>query len=67
MRGGTLDIRSHKWFEDMDWMSLYGQKLPPPYTPKIRGPGDATNFDEYNEEPIQYSTIDKYAKEFEQF
>ena len=38
-----------------------------PYIPKCRGPGDASNFDEYDEEAIDVSTTEKCGDEFEDF
>jgi len=67
LRGGAMDIRSHKWFHGINWIDMYHQKGTPPYVPPTDGPGDASLFDEYNEEPIVYSTVNKYEKEFEAF
>ena len=38
-----------------------------PYIPRCTGPGDASNFDEYDEEPINVSSTEKYGTEFEDF
>jgi len=38
-----------------------------PYTPKCSGPGDASHFDEYDEEPIDVSLRVKCGEEFEDF
>lgn len=39
----------------------------PPFKPKMKGPGDTSNFDEYEEEPIRVSITEKYSKEFADF
>lgn len=67
LRGGAWDVRHHKWFEDINWLDMYYQRQLPPYIPKSGGPGDASNFDDYDEEPIRISSVDKYRKEFETF
>ena len=67
LRGGALDVRGHKWFSDVDWLAVYHQKVTPPYSPPVSGPGDASNFEDFEEEPIVYSTINKFDKEFEGF
>jgi len=38
-----------------------------PYIPKCSGPGDASNFEEYDEEPIDVSSTEMYGKQFEDF
>ncbi|XP_059496006.1 cAMP-dependent protein kinase catalytic subunit gamma-like isoform X5 [Stegostoma tigrinum] len=42
-------------------------KEEPPFKPKFRGPGDTSNFDEYEEEAIRISLTEKYSKEFADF
>ncbi|KTG03666.1 hypothetical protein cypCar_00014357 [Cyprinus carpio] len=38
-----------------------------PIIPKCRGPGDTSNFDEYDEEDIRVSVTEKCTKEFLEF
>ncbi|EJW70958.1 hypothetical protein WUBG_18140 [Wuchereria bancrofti] len=38
-----------------------------PFLPKCRGAGDASNFDDYEEEPLRISSTEKCAKEFADF
>lgn len=38
-----------------------------PFIPKCRGPGDTSNFDDYEEEDIRASLTEKCAKEFADF
>lgn len=38
-----------------------------PFIPKFKGPGDTSNFDDYEEEAIRISVTDKCAKEFADF
>lgn len=38
-----------------------------PFIPKCRGPGDTSNFDEYEEEEIRVSLTEKCGKEFAEF
>ncbi|CAG0912231.1 unnamed protein product [Notodromas monacha] len=42
-------------------------KVEVPYTPPCSGPGDASNFDDYDEEPLRISSTEKCAKEFADF
>lgn len=38
-----------------------------PFIPKCKGPGDPSNFDDYEEEPLRISSTEKCAKEFADF
>lgn len=38
-----------------------------PFIPKCKGPGDTSNFDDYEEEPLRISSAEKCAKEFSDF
>jgi len=38
-----------------------------PFTPKTKGPGDTSNFDDYEEEQLRISSTEKCAKEFADF
>lgn len=38
-----------------------------PFIPKCKGPGDTSNFDDYEEEEIRVSFTEKCAKEFAEF
>ncbi|XP_051897855.1 cAMP-dependent protein kinase catalytic subunit alpha-like isoform X4 [Pristis pectinata] len=67
LRNGVNDIKNHKWFVNTDWISIYKRTEEPPFKPKMKGPGDTSNFDEYEEEPIRISLTEKYSKEFAEF
>lgn len=67
LRNGVQDVKGHRWFSDADWSALYEKKIPAPFVPKCSGPGDPSNFDDYEEEPIRIAVTEKCAVEFEQF
>ncbi|CAI2293745.1 unnamed protein product [Caenorhabditis sp. 36 PRJEB53466] len=67
LRNGVADIKNHKWFSSTDWIAIYQRKIEAPFLPKCRGPGDASNFDDYEEEPLRISGTEKCAKEFAEF
>uniref|UniRef100_A0A7I5E5I5 cAMP-dependent protein kinase catalytic subunit n=1 Tax=Haemonchus contortus TaxID=6289 RepID=A0A7I5E5I5_HAECO len=67
LKNGVADIKNHKWFGSTDWIAIYQRKVEAPFLPKCRGPGDASNFDDYEEEPLRISGTEKCSKEFAEF
>lgn len=67
MRGGVGDIKAHKWFKELNWMDLYNRKVIPSFIPYTKGPGDAANFEYYDEDPIKPGSVEKFSKEFADF
>eukprot|EP01135_Chromosphaera_perkinsii_P011750 Nk52_evm1s2491 gene=Nk52_evmTU1s2491 len=53
MKNGFEDIRTHRWFDGVDWDLMEACKVKPPFLPRVSGPGDASNFDVYPEEQVQ--------------
>ena len=57
----------------MDFFFLFGNshlivfQVEAPFIPPIKGPGDFSNFDDYEEEPLRISSTEKCAKEFADF
>nr|XP_033780049.1 cAMP-dependent protein kinase catalytic subunit alpha isoform X2 [Geotrypetes seraphini] len=67
LKNGVNDIKNHKWFATTDWIAIYQRKVEAPFIPKCKGPGDTSNFDDYEEEEIRVSLTEKCAKEFSEF
>lgn len=67
LKNGVDDIKTHKWFAGLDWMSIYAKKMSAPMIPKIKSPGDTSNFDSYSEENISVSKENLFEKEFADF
>ncbi|KAK4879563.1 hypothetical protein RN001_007709 [Aquatica leii] len=65
LKNGANDIKTHKWFRDVNWLSIYHRKVPPPFKPTCKNPGDSSNFETYDEEPLKVASLDQYSKEFE--
>jgi protein kinase A len=67
LKNGVNDIKGHKWFATTDWVSTVQRKVEPPFIPKVKGVGDASNFDEYEEEVVRIASTERCAKEFADF
>lgn len=67
LKNGATDVKSHKWFSNIDWISLYQKKLEAPFIPKCKGAGDVSNFEDYEEEALRISNNEKCVKEFADF
>lgn len=67
LKNGVDDIKSHAWFKVINWTVLYNQNMEPPFVPKVSGPGDYSQFEDYDDVPIKVSPHDRYEKEFADF
>jgi cGMP-dependent protein kinase len=52
-RPGLAVTRRYMWFAGFDWEALERRTLAPPFTPKIDGCLDSSNFDNYVEEQVE--------------
>ncbi|KAG8817764.1 Serine/threonine kinase [Serendipita sp. 401] len=41
----AVEIKRHPWFRDVNWDDVFNKRIPPPYFPQIKAPGDVSNFD----------------------
>merc|ERR1719189_1906983 len=67
LRNGVNDIKNHKWFAITEWIAVYQRKIEAPFIPKVKAPGDTSNFDDYEEEALRISSTEKCQKEFNDF
>jgi hypothetical protein len=47
LKGGTEDIRTHRWFAGFNWKDYYDQRMEAPFVPAIKGITDVSHFDPY--------------------
>ncbi|KAG5678456.1 hypothetical protein PVAND_008128 [Polypedilum vanderplanki] len=67
LKNGSEDIKTHPWFNDTDWVALYNQEIKPPFIPKLTGPGDYSQFDEYEDVKLKIAHTCVFEKEFADF
>lgn len=67
MRNGVMDFKNHRWFKGIEWEAILNCRFPPPYIPKIKYPGDSTNFEKYDEETINPASYCRFESEFIDF
>eukprot|EP00128_Syssomonas_multiformis_P003931 Colp12_sorted_trinity150504_noHs@3396 len=67
LKNGVNDIKNHPWFASLDLTGIYNRSIAAPFIPKCSGPGDMSNFDQYDEEEFVIAETDKYRKYFEKF
>ncbi len=69
LKAGAEDIKRHKWFAPIDWAKLVALQLTPPYIPAIKGDGDSSQFEKYEEDFEPYGTkhADPYKDKFLDF
>lgn len=70
LKDGVKDIKTHAWFDQLDWDKLLRGEIKAPYIPPNNGDGDASNFDSYPEDFEPYgktSGTDHFADKFKDF
>lgn len=67
LKGGSMDIKRHRWFRTTDWNLIYQQKVEPSFVPKCINSSDTSNFDNYDELVMKVDSVDRYVKEFADF
>ncbi|CAH1115730.1 unnamed protein product [Psylliodes chrysocephalus] len=67
LKNGTMDIKSHKWFKEMDFLAIFNRMIDAPFKPSIVSVQDTSNFDSYEELPLTVSKHMLYEEEFTMF
>lgn len=51
---GPEEIKSHPWFEKVNWENIYNKSIQAPFVPKVKSETDTSNFDvEFTSEAIE--------------
>lgn len=67
LKNGVRDIKQHPWFNDINWTQIYTQEAKPPFVPKVSGPGDYSQFEDYDDIKLEIAPTCQYEKEFADF
>ncbi|KAI8337906.1 kinase-like domain-containing protein [Chlamydoabsidia padenii] len=69
LKRGYMDLVDHPWFASVDFVKIANRQVSPPFVPTVKNPGDASNFDKYEETKIPYgiNQPDRYARYFKDF
>ncbi|KAI8145384.1 kinase-like domain-containing protein [Fennellomyces sp. T-0311] len=69
LKDGTRDIKEHPFFQGVDFEKIGRREVKPPFRPDIKGEGDSTCFDNYEEPDTQYGLhmADPYRSQFPNF
>ena len=49
LKNGVNDIKHHRYMNTINFNNLLTKKIPPPYKPKVKSPGDTSNFTTYDD------------------
>ncbi|RCH97932.1 camp-dependent protein kinase catalytic subunit [Rhizopus stolonifer] len=69
LKNGSQDVIQHPWFRNIDFEKMSRCEIKAPYIPDVKGAGDASNFDSYDEHGWHYGQPepDPYRKYFTEF
>lgn len=57
LKNGVDDIKTHKWFKDVNWDLLLEKKIPAAFKPTVKGDTDTSNFDDYPDSDEQPAAV----------
>jgi protein kinase A len=67
LRNGASDIKSHTWFNGLEWFDIYHKKVEAPFKPTVNGFSDSTNFAKYAEQPLPKAAVELCPQFFADF
>ncbi|KAK7205809.1 camp-dependent protein kinase type 2 [Myxozyma melibiosi] len=69
LANGSADVMNHPWFREVEWDRILRREIDTPYEPPIRHAGDASLFEYYPEEELNYGINgpDEYQHLFPDF
>jgi serine/threonine protein kinase len=68
LKGGTDDIKNHRWFDGYDWKGYTARKLKAPMVPHVNDIKDTSHFDQFDHEDHvidkSYKDVGNWDKDF---
>jgi len=64
LKNGVDDIKTHKWFKDIDWEALIAKKIETKFKPPVKGEADTSNFDDYPDSDEMPPAVDPKSDPF---
>ncbi|XP_017020988.1 cAMP-dependent protein kinase catalytic subunit 2-like isoform X1 [Drosophila kikkawai] len=64
---GAIDVKTHPWFQGIEWFAMLNQEVPPPYKPTISGDEDLSNFQNFRMEEKLKSKNNRHPELFAKF
>lgn len=64
---GSSDVKSHPWFQGVDWFGILNQEVTAPYQPTISGAEDLSNFENFEFKDRYKSRINRHPELFANF
>ena len=49
LKNGVNDIKHHRYMNTINFNNLLSKKISPPYRPKVKSPGDTSNYSSYKD------------------
>ena len=62
---GVNDVKDDRWFQYTNWVALYLKTERPEFIPSVKGAGDTSNYDEYDEAEIPHTSEVMFGAEFD--
>ncbi len=63
LKPGVKDIKDHRWFKDLDFITIYEKTIAAPFIPRT----DKENYETYEEQPLTVSSTERFSREFAEF
>eukprot|EP00931_Biecheleriopsis_adriatica_P011447 TRINITY_DN112538_c0_g1_i1.p1 TRINITY_DN112538_c0_g1~~TRINITY_DN112538_c0_g1_i1.p1 ORF type:complete len:334 (-),score=97.02 TRINITY_DN112538_c0_g1_i1:44-1045(-) len=64
LKAGADDIKTHKWFKDLDWNDLLAKKIEPTFKPSVKDAKDTSNFDDYPDSETEPQAVSQSQDPF---
>ncbi|XP_026848510.1 protein kinase DC1 isoform X1 [Drosophila persimilis] len=64
---GPADIKTHPWFQGVDWFAVLNQQVTPPYIPTVTNIEDLSHFDHFESKAKLKSRINRHPELFMDF